>query len=658
MKPYILLAAIAVILFSAQFALADDCGYIKEEKICWNDGTVRTLSWGYARTEISGYQIEVRDFNWLGSVFIKVTYNNSAKEGMLSQGEGYIFDFSNSAGFQGVKIIADEVSNINPMPANTGVYPNDPRAKITVKLPVEEDKKIPELSPGISIKGETKTGSTIIAEISLENSGKGDLVDTDLTIYYDGLKLLNEYDATGGYFSEGTLAVPDIRWENVSKYRLSRSASTIVKDGFFIEVLNFSDKTVMLRAIYNSTEKSGTLVEGGSMIFDYTIGENYRGFRLLGGNFSTGEAELTMQRPLKNSLKRGYPAILNGNTVSVKLSFLIPASIKKSYSIQVNASGKDRNGNIYKISKQEQISTSSTFRITKRVSDSILGEKIYPESYYGVGGIRSKKEVTYVNIRVDNDQSYPVYGVKLVDSIPPSFSFTNDTNSTSISWDFDINASDHREFRYELKARRTGVYNLPNAELAWMEWGEQLHIESDSPRTTVSGPYLGIDRSLNKSSLSIGDRVQVTMSIINNGDVPTNVTVKETIPLNATFISGNRSFSGSLNPGETARFTYNISVSNILEFKPPEISSKNAGFEWYAPLPQKTVMVSKTTGQDASVPSGFPEVKTDVPPIEAQKGILELIDENVPWLEGAVSMLTLLFGIFILLKLNKINRTL
>jgi len=72
------------------------------------------LSWSYARTVISDYQIEARDFNWLGSVFIRVTHNNTVREGMLSEGEGFIFDFSNGTGFHGVKIIADEVSNINP----------------------------------------------------------------------------------------------------------------------------------------------------------------------------------------------------------------------------------------------------------------------------------------------------------------------------------------------------------------------------------------------------------------------------------------------------------------------------------------------------------------------------------------------------------------
>ncbi len=658
MKPYILLAAIAVYLFSAQLVLADDCGHIREKEICWDGGTVTTLSWGYSRTAISGYQIEARDFNWLGSVFLRITYNNTVKEGMISQGEAYIFDFSNDTGFQGVKIIAEEVSNINPMPANTGVYPNDPRAKITVKFPEEEEKKIPELDLSISTKGEKTIGSTITAEIELENSGKGDIIDTNLDIFYDGLELLNEYDAVGGYFREGTLDAPEIHWENVSKYRLSQNANTIVRDGYFIEILNFSDKTITLRAAYNFSTKSAILVEGGSMIFNFTDGEDYLGFRLLGGDFSSGSAELTLQRPVKNSLRRDYPIIPYGNSESIKLAFKIPASSRRYFIIRVNASGKDRWGIGYIASGHETISSSDTLRITKSVSDSILGERIYPEYYYGVGGIRSKKDVTYVNIRVDNVQSYQVHGVKLVDTIPPGFNFINDTNSTSISWDFDINASDFREFRYELRARRPGVYNLPEAQLSWKEWGEQVRIESGSPKTTVSGPYLGIDRSLNKSALSIGERVRVTLFIINNGDVPTNVTVKEKLPLNATFISGSLYFSGFLNPGETAQVEYNISASGVLDFKPPEIGSRNTGFEWYAPLPEKKVTVMKAAPPGGSIPGSSTGSNAAVPPEEAKKGIIEIINEKLPWLEGAVSMLMLLFAIFILLRLNKINKTL
>lgn len=647
-----------VILLSAQFAIAEDCENLRGEKICWNGGTETTLSWTYARTSIDGYQIEARDFNWLGSVFLRVTYNNTIREGMISEGEGFIFDFSNDTDFQGIKIIATQVSNINPMPANTGVYPNDPRAKITIKQQEEEEEKIPELGVSISTTGETKIGSIITAEIEIKNSGTGDLADTDISIYYGGLKLQNEYDAKGGYLSEGTFVAPDLLWENISKYRLTPVASTIVRDGFFIEILNFLNSTIMTRAAYNFSSINGTLHEGGSMIFDFSTGEEFRGFKLLGGNFSGTLAELTMQLPKTNVLKRNYPFIYHGSTEPVKLSFLIPSSSRKSFTIRVNASGKDSSGKVYNASEQKTIITSETLHITKRVSDSILGPEIYPESYYVVGGIRSKNEITHVNIRVDNLQSYPVRGARLVDTIPPGFTFFNDTNSTSISWDFDINASDFREFRYELKARRPGVYNLPGAQLYWNEWGEQPQIVSDSPKTTVSGPYLGLDRSLNKSSIRIGDHVLVTLTVINNGDVPTNVTIREIVPLNATFLSGKTSFSGFLNPAETANIAYNISASGVLDFKPPVLSSKNNGFEWYAPLPQKKVAVLKAGEADTSSVTVPSETKTDVTPPETQKGILEMLNEKLPWLEGSVAMLALIFAILILLQLNKINRTL
>lgn len=658
MRPYFYLVTLAAILLSAQFALADDCENIRDEKICWNDGTETTLSWTYARTTIEGYQIEARDFNWLGSVFLRVTFNNTIREGMISEGEGFTFDFSNDTSFRGIKIIATQVSNINPMPANTGVYPNDPRAKITIKQQDAEDEEIPELGISISTTGETMISSIITAEIEIKNSGTGDLANTDVSIYYDGLKMQNEYDAKGGYLSEGTFAAADLLWENVSKYRLTPAAVTIVRNGFFIEVLNFSNSAIMLRATYNFSSINGTLLEGGSMIFDFSTGEDFRGFKLLGGNFSEDLAELTLQLPKTNVIKRNYPFIYHGNTESVKLSFQIPSTSRKSFTIRVNASGKDSSGKTYNASEQKTIQTSETLHITKRVSDSILGSAIYPESYYMVGGIRSKNEVTFVKIRVDNLQSYSVRGVRLVDTISPGFTFFNDTNSTSISWDFDINASDFREFRYELKARRPGVYNLPNAELYWKEWGEQLQIVSESPKTTVSGPYLGLDRSLNKSSIRIGDQVLVTLTVINNGDVPTNVTIREIVPLNTTFLSGKRSFSGFLNPAETANIAYNISATDVLDFKSPEITSKNTGFEWYAPLPQKRVVVMKageSVTSSAAIPS---EVKTEVTPPETQKGILEMLNEKLPWLEGSVAMLTLIFAVLILLQLNKINRTL
>ncbi|HWR26414.1 MAG TPA: hypothetical protein VN316_00905, partial [candidate division Zixibacteria bacterium] len=332
-----------LILFTSPLALADDCDNVQGEKICWESGTELTLSWTYPESTIGDYQIEVRDFNWLGSAFLRVTHNKTVKEGMVSEGEALVFDFANGSGFDVIKIVPIQVSNINPMPANIGTYPSNPNIKMTVKLQDFEDEKKPILKVDITTEGEEKIGSRITVFVKLENSGDADLAGTDLKIYYDGLKLIRDNDMFA--FSEGTLAVPEIEWENVSKYKLTPMVRTIVKDGFFIDVLNFSNNAILLSASYNQSTRTDTLYEGRSVTFNFTNGQEYRGIRILGIDLSGDGAELVLQFPAKNMLKRSYNAIFEGTSLTSKLSFLIPASSRKSFTITANASGKDHKGN-------------------------------------------------------------------------------------------------------------------------------------------------------------------------------------------------------------------------------------------------------------------------------------------------------------------------
>ena len=87
-----------------------------------------------------------------------------------------------------------------------------------------------------------------------------------------------------------------------------------------------------------------------------------------------------------------------------------------------------------------------------------------------------------------------------------------------------------------------------------------------------------MERSFNKSNISIGETLSVSLSLTNNGDIPTNILVNDSVPQNATFISGMLSFSGFLRPREKARIAYTvIADDNIIEFKAPEITSKKPG---------------------------------------------------------------------------------
>ncbi|KPQ44671.1 MAG: hypothetical protein MPEBLZ_00767 [Candidatus Methanoperedens nitroreducens] len=655
---YFLLAITIVVSFTVDSVLADDCEDLNEQKICWGSNSSTTLSWTNPRITSGEYLIEARDFNWLGSISIRVTKNGAIQEGVLSEGEYYLFDFSNNSTFNGIKIIADQVSNINSFPSNIGTFPSDPQAKISFKLSIPKEKEKPTLEISIIAENETKKSPGITANITIQNSGDSDLIETQVRIIYDGLEL-NEFDFEENSMNEITASGPEIKWENVSSYKLTPTNSGIIKNGYNIQVLNFSNKTAIINTSYNGSMKSDVLMEGGSIIFGYTRENEYTGIKILGIHISNDAAELVLQVPVKNSLKRRYPVIPGDSNESINLGFKIPGSSRKMYKISVIASGKDREGNNHVKSATTTVLLQNTFNIKKIISNSILGENLYPE-YSRVRNIGALKNITYITISVVNLQNYPVHNVTLRDMIPPGFNFMDNSNRTSVSWDFDINSNDHKEFTYAITAKRQGIYNIPKAELTWDEWGEFLRLESNGPRTSVSGPYIVMERSFNKSNISIGETLSVSLSLTNNGDIPTNILVNDSVPRNATFISGTLSFSGFLRPREKARIAYTvIADGNIIEFKAPEITSKNQGFEWYEALPSKKI--SEYSPVPAVIPTIAPDMGVKVPEQVPEqvplKGIVQKINEEFPWLEGAISIITLIItllsGIFLLLLLKK-----
>ncbi|MCX9082452.1 MAG: DUF11 domain-containing protein [Candidatus Methanoperedens sp.] len=640
-----------VLLCTLDSAIADDCETVNEEKICWDSRSSATLGWTYSQITSDGYLIEVRDFDWLGSISMRVSKNGIVKEGVLTEGESYLFDFSNNSPFEGIKIFADQVSNINSFPPNIGTFPKTPLAKISFKPSIPEEKKKPVLELEVSSERKSDTDLKITAFINTHNSGESDLIDMHVRIFFDGLEVMNEFDFEKYSMNEVTSKDHEIKWEDVSSYKLTPEKPGIIKNGYFIKILNFSNKTAMINISYNGSMKSDELVEGGSIDFGFTKENEYTGIRILGIHISHYGAELVLQYPKKNCLKKRYPIILAGSSESIISGFQIPLPSRKTYTISAIASAKDREGNNYTKSASTTISLKNTFNINKITSDSILGSSQYTKSSR-VGDITSIRNITYVTISVDNMANYPVHDVKLTDTILPGFNFEDDENRTSISWNFDINARDHKEFTYAIMAKRQGVYNLPKAELTWNEFHEGFSLESNGPRINVYGPYIVMERSFNKSNINIGETLLASLSITNVGDMPANIMVNDSVPQNTTFLSGTLSFSGFLRPSESARIVYAITANdNVIEFNAPEMISNDQGFEWYEPLSSKKI--SGYSPVPSAIPTIIPTVNAKMPEKLQGKGIVQMVDEGFPWLEGAISIITLLSGIFLLMILNR-----
>lgn len=91
----------------------------------------------------------------------------------------------------------------------------------------------------------------------------------------------------------------EIKWENVGSYKLTPANSGIIKNGYFINVLNFSNKTALINISYNGSIKSYELAEGGSIVFGSTWENEYTGIKILGLHISNNSAELILQYPKK-----------------------------------------------------------------------------------------------------------------------------------------------------------------------------------------------------------------------------------------------------------------------------------------------------------------------------------------------------------------------
>ena len=139
--------------------------------------------------------------------------------------------------------------------------------------------------------------------------------------------------------------------------------------------------------------------------------------------------------------------------------------------------------------------------------------------------------------------------------------------------------------------------------------------------------------------------------------MPTNIMVKDSLPQNATFVSGTLSYSGFLRATENARIVYAITANDtVLEFKAPEMISKNQGFEWYEPLRSKKISGYSpiATAIATAIPTLIPETMVAIVPQQPESiGIIEMVNDMFPWFDGAISIITLLFGILLLLILNR-----
>jgi uncharacterized repeat protein (TIGR01451 family) len=395
----------------------------------------------------------------------------------------------------------------------------------------------------------------------------------------------------------------------------------------------------------------------------------------LGGLIPANDRQLSNNaltyNPKKGIVTGGWSTpLLRNNSVSFNLSVKsqVPPN-QTSFTISAQSYFKDSSGNLYSATQSETVSLTPAITLTKSITPySILGGMTYGV----IDQFFSLNNVSVVNLHVANTQSYPLKSVTLTDTVMNDFNiiydFTSPTknfklvNNNTLQWVFDLNSSESRDFEYHLTARKMGSFTAPGAVAQWNEWGTTTKVSSNTPAIRVYGVYVVVTTKTDKTSPMLNDSMNVTTTLENIGDFPAGLNATDILPKNATFISGTTTYSGYLYPkSEPVSFNYKLSVDKPgnLEFPSPVITFWKKDYDGsFGVLPGNKITVIDPSqvlaeAAAASGQSGITPAPTDTP---IPKSLLEIIDEKIPWLEGAVPIIMLIIAIILMLMLHVINR--
>lgn len=381
--------------------------------------------------------------------------------------------------------------------------------------------------------------------------------------------------------------------------------------------------------------------------------------------------------PSKNTITRGWSTpLFANNSYFVNLSLRAPAPPNSSsFKISMQAYFKDSKGKLYYATTSLTLLPNPALHVNKSISDStMLKERTYGENDLDTGYLPKffgLQTVTVVNVYVTNQQSYPVKSVILNDPVMDNYLLINNSisptknfnliNNATLQWVFDLNASERKEFRYEMTSQKVGSFSAPAATAQWDDWGVSKTVHSDRPLTRVYGGFILVSKKSDKTSMNINESATVTTTLENTGDFPIGINVTDSLPDNTTFLSGTTSFSGYLYPSQSSSFIYSFHADGPgeLELPPPEITFNKKEYAGsFALLPSAKIMVidpSKVTPVVTGIgPEITPTVSETQRPIP--KSLIDLIGEKAPWLEGAIPIMMLFIAIILMLILHVINR--
>jgi uncharacterized repeat protein (TIGR01451 family) len=260
--------------------------------------------------------------------------------------------------------------------------------------------------------------------------------------------------------------------------------------------------------------------------------------------------------------------------------------------ITVTTKSEDINGEIHEDSETETITIDPVVEliVTKTVT-----EEVYMD------------ETAHVSVSIWNNGIYGQSSVML-NNPKTSDLEVQDNVETEVTLSIDSKETKGKILEYTLKPTKTGTFTIPAATATFTDPNGKTHtFKSDTTKIKIDGPDIVLTKTVSPESVSAGDEVTVKVTVKNQGTKDASVTTTETMPEDATYVSGDLSFHDVATHGKSYTYSYKIKVESTEDIKVPGTTATFIDFEEYkgervSNMPVITV-VDPSKVADSSSPS-------------------------------------------------------
>lgn len=233
--------------------------------------------------------------------------------------------------------------------------------------------------------------------------------------------------------------------------------------------------------------------------------------------------------------------------------------VTRNITITTSVEGYDYRGNKYNNQIKTEATVNSYISIEKKVTSK---EKTSDNPEFGT------EQYFQINITVTNKADFQT-AVTVTDVLPPEF-IPNDIENAE--WSMVLAAGETKTIGYFASSTEPGNFTFEPATVAWKDSGETYTMQSNPIEETfhVSGSRVILQKEISSSYMVVGETIDIILKVTNEGDRDIDISFRETIPDELSYVVGEREWHGTLAAGTTKEFRYTVKAERAGEYYLPE----------------------------------------------------------------------------------------